>query len=191
MFELVDIEQVNAWLRRVGVEGRTFDYLHGFMTGLACAPREYENYPVEILRSALSNEEPAALAEKGLAVDDVDEMLADLYWETVEELDDGSFRPYIGGRYLRRIKADSPCHEWCEGFFSTFALYEEPCREDEELKGLFVIPLLLLEGNVGLSAEELPPTLEAARSGFIENFLRLRSYFAAEDDDEEPTSIKG
>lgn len=122
MIDHVYVEQFRAWLARAG-EGRSFDYLHGFLTGIACAPVDFAEIDADIVRLGYSQKERAELEALGLDLDELDEALAELVLDISDDLSKGMYRPFMG-RYLGRIKPDSLVADWCAGFLHCWPFYE-------------------------------------------------------------------
>jgi Uncharacterised protein family (UPF0149). len=181
MMDLADIEQINAWLDRLRTDGRNFDYVHGFMTGLVCAFSDDEELIETIaLISVLDDPEHASLPV-GIDKDDMLECLDALSDDIDRDIADHAYRPYMGGRYVNRIRHDTPCSQWCRGFAQTSLAYAEEIRDDEGLM-MALIPMLVLaeaddtEGLLGdLDPSERPGAVLRARSELIDSVYTINA----------------
>lgn len=184
MLDIIAVEQIEAWLRRARDDGRNFDYVQGFLTGLACAPPEYEDFDAELRRAAVSDEDRRSLADKGLDVEALDEALEELYWDIAGGLADGGYRPHMG-RYLRLLKPDTPFRQWCEGFLRTHPIFQGLAEEDEAVKMSFVAPLILAGAYDDLPPDELAEAHEAARARLTADLVSLFAHLHEEEYEEE------
>ena len=181
---------MNAWLGRLRGDGRTFDYAQGFVTAFACAAPSIGDPPEEVLLLAILDDPAHAELPKGLGRDDLLAVLGALFEAIGEELDEGSFHPYIGGRYVNRLREDAPREQWLNGFLTAFFALGSGLEEDEDLSALLV-PFVLLSGAKdeeslsGLSPEELAEARATARQAFIGAIHELYAYFADAEDVEE------
>jgi hypothetical protein len=193
--ELVNMAQVESWLSRLRKDGRTVDFVHGFVTGLVCASPIIGEPWDELLLCALLDEPYAPELPPGIVRADLIQTLKDIYASIEDELEESAFRPYIDGRFRNRIKADTRCGEWCLGVSRTFLLYSDEIRADEGLK-LVLMPFFVLceeEGSEGILAEEAPEdqakAIELARNTLIPGVSELYSFidlsFGREEEDEE------
>lgn len=190
MFFVVSrVEQVSTWLERLRKDGRRFDFVHGFMTGLACARADGELPDEEILLLALLDDPRHPELPPGIVISDIIGTLGELYDSIVEELHLGGFRPYMGGRYVRRIRPDTPCSEWCGGFLLTALSSVEDGEAEEELLTI-LSPALILAGaelgaNDSFPPEERANAEELGRQGLVASVFELYGYLGPEDEEEE------
>jgi len=192
----VAIEQVNAWIARLRGGDRPFDYIHGFLAGLACAERVVGELQEILLVVPLLPDGAPGSAEDwsehlppGLAAEEMIDALSNMFDDIEEEFDSGTFRPYMGGRFVRRIKPDTPLGPWCSGFLRTTMIYADRIRDDEELKMIIIPVLLSASGDdpgkaafdpVGpentLSDEEKAALRTKARDRLISSVIDLYDY---------------
>jgi hypothetical protein len=158
MMEMAGIEQIKAWLERLRTDGRDFDYVHGFMTGIVCAFSAQEVDEEDIALLSILDDPDHAVLPDGIDVDDILGSLSDLFDDIEGELDDRTFRPYIGGRYVNRIRPDAPCKSWCRGFVHACLAFAEEVKDDESL-AMLLMPFLILADPSDSSGVlgELPP----------------------------------
>jgi hypothetical protein len=130
------------------------------------------------LIALLDNPEHAILPV-GIDKEDILASLAALFDDIESELEDRSFRPYIGGRYVNRIRPDTPCAPWCRGFVHASLAFAEEVKNDESL-AMLLIPFLILadpedsEGVIGeLPPEERPGAVARARDELIGNVYSI------------------
>jgi yecA family protein len=179
MMELASIEQVNAWLDRLRTDGRNFDYVHGFMTGIVCAFSAQEAEETDIGLLSLLDDPDHAVLPDGIDTDEILECLSALFDDIEGELVEGTFRPYMGGRYVNRIRPDSSCESWCRGFVHSCLAFAEEVKDDESLATL-LIPVLILadpedpSGVIGeLPPEERPTAAQRARDELIRSVYSI------------------
>lgn len=163
MLDHVAIEQVNAWIARLRGGDRPFDYIHGFLAGLACAERVAgELGEVFLVIPLLPDDDPGSTKDwrarlpPGLFAQEIIDTLSGMFDDIEEELDSGTFHPYMGGRFVRRIKPDTPLGPWCMGFLRTTMIYADRFPDDEELK-MMIIPVLLSAKGEGPAEEAFDP----------------------------------
>lgn len=143
--DIATIEQINTWLRRFRTDGRRFDFVQGLATGLVCALPVIGDLDDTLALLPLVDDPAAFAPPAGIDRNEVVEVMASLFASIEDDLDDGTFRPYMGGRYVNRIKPETPCADWCGGFSIAALFLTTDLREDENLSMHF-IPVLLLAG---------------------------------------------
>ena len=185
MMELADIEQINAWLDRLRTDGRDFDYVHGFMTGIVCAFSAQEAEEEDLALLSILDDPDHAVLPDGIDVDDILDCLSALFDDIEGELDDSTFRPYIGGRYVNRIRQDAPCKSWCRGFVHACLAFAEEMKDDESL-AMLLMPFLILadpsdsSGVLGeLPPEERPGATDLARGELIRSVFSVHALLGA------------
>jgi hypothetical protein len=181
---------VKAWLGRLRGDGRTFDYVQGFVTAFACAAPSIGEPPEAVLLLAIMDDPDRAALPTGLGRDDLLAGLKALFDAVGAELAEGDFHPYIGGRYVNRLREDAPREQWIGGFLTAFFALQSGIEEDEGLSSLLV-PFVLLssdaqddESLAGLSPKELAEARATARQAFIGAIHELYAYFASAEEDE-------
>jgi Uncharacterised protein family (UPF0149). len=183
---IVEIEQICAWLDRLRDDGRGFDFIQGYIAGLACASSiKGEPSTTELLLPFLDNREDYENYElpAGLDLQAVLSAVDTLYTTVKEDIASASFRPYMGGRYINRVRRDTPCSEWCRGFSLACLLASDELTGDEGLTVLLA-PSFLLAGDV-LAAKTLEALTEAeraeaderARKELVANVYLIDAYF--------------
>jgi hypothetical protein len=158
MMEMAGIEQIQVWLDRLRADGRLFDYVHGFMTGIVCAFSAREAADENLALICILDDPEHATLPQGIDKADILGCLSALFDDIRSELGDSSFRPYMGGRYVNRVRADTPSAPWCRGFVHACLAFADEVRDDEKLATL-LIPFLVLadpDGSSGILGE-LPP----------------------------------
>jgi hypothetical protein len=181
MMEMADIEQIKAWLDRLRTDGRDFDYVHGFMTGIVCAFSAQEVEEEDIALLSILDDPNHAVLPDGIDVDDILGRLSDLFDDIEGELDDRTFRSYIGGRYVNRIQPGAPCKSWCRGFVHSCLAFAEEVKDDESLATLLIPGLILADpddpkGVISeLPPEERPMAAEKARGELIASVYSVYS----------------
>ena len=179
MMELASIEQVNAWLDRLRTDGRNFDYVHGFMTGIICAfsAQEAKESGIGIL-SLLDNPDHAIIPDS-IDTGDILECLSALFDDIEDELGDSTFRPYMGGRYVNRIRPDTPCKSWCRGFVHSSLAFAKELKDDESL-AMLIVPILILADPEDpasvideLPLEERPNAAQRARDELVDSVYAI------------------
>jgi hypothetical protein len=189
MMEMADVEQIKAWLDRLRSDGRSFDYVHGFVTGLVCAFSAMEESVKDLALIAMLDNPEHAVLPVGIDKEEILACLAALFDDIESELEDRSFRPYIGGRYVNRIRPDTPCAPWCRGFVHASLAFAEEVKGDESLAMLWIPFLILAEpedpaGVIGeLPPEERPGAVARAREELIGNIYSAFALLTEKQDD--------
>jgi len=164
--------------------------VQGFATGLACALPFLGELDDELALLPLVDDPESFEPPSGIDREELAGMLSALCYSIERDLEDGRFRPYMGERYVNRIKADTPCAEWCRAFSISSLLTSEEIREDEDLKTHFV-PILLLGGLTVIeellpeaSQEEKAETEALARKDLVPSVKRIFQRYRGSDEDE-------
>jgi hypothetical protein len=187
MLEIAEVEQGIAWLERLRGDHRPFDYVHGFISGLACAAAVVEIDEVLFLLPFLPDPEHAVLP-KGLDKADIADYCSALLEDVNAGLQEGSFRPYMGGRFVGRIKADTPCEQWCLGFIHSSLAFADEARGEEGLSFLMT-PALILASKADdpesvleeLQVEDRAAAIEKARAELLASVTGIYDFLRGRD----------
>lgn len=188
--DVARIAQIEAWLERFRSDGQRFDFVQGFATALVCAlpllgEIDDELALLSFVDDPRNFEPPAGFDRRELA-----EAIRELCDSLEDDLVTGDFRPYMGGKYVNRIKPDTPCADWCRGFTIGGIFFSEESRNDEDLKTMLV-PAILLGSPSAIDEllPEAPPQEKAeteafARQDLIPSVDRIFHRLRSPDEDE-------
>ena len=176
---MASIEQIDVWLKRFRTDGRRFDFVQGLATGLVCALPLLGDIDDDLALLPLVDDPAAFQPPPGIDREELAGTMHALCDSLEDDLENGDFRPYMGGRYVNRIKPDTPCAEWCRGFSIASLFYGEECRKDEDFS-LSLVPVLILASPATddyLLAEATPQekaeTEELARKDLVPSVVRI------------------
>ncbi|HUW40405.1 MAG TPA: hypothetical protein VMV90_05305 [Rectinemataceae bacterium] len=142
-FDMAGIEQIETWLKRFRSDGRRFDFVQGFATGLACALPLLGDIGDDLALLPIVDDPENFKPPAGIDREDLAEAIRALGDSLEDDLDNRDFRPYMGGRYRNRIRPDTPCAEWCRGFIISSLFYGEELRKDEDFS-MLLVPVFIL-----------------------------------------------
>ena len=187
-FDMADIEQIETWLKRFRSDGRRFDYVQGFSAGLACALPLLDDIDDDLALLPLVDDPENFEPPAGIDLEDLVETIRALCDSLEDDLDSGDFRPYMGGRYMNRIKPDTLCAEWCRGFIIASLFYGEEIRKDEDFS-LLLVPAFILaspttsnELLADATQQEKAEAEARARKELLPNVLRIYRRFRNPDE---------